>query len=164
MDLPLIDITLIVFVAISVLIGIYRGFVKEILSVAAWVLAALVAYRYGEAASQYIKPYINQEPLDLAIAYVAVFLIALIAFSVISHIISQIFSSSGMSGFDRILGGVFGILRAAIIIGVLIIVGRYMAMDQQQWWIDSGYMSHFEPLVEWLQGFIPEQYAKEIQS
>ena len=164
MTLPWIDIIMLIFVAISILIGIYRGFVKEVLSVTAWVLAAFVAFRFGQQASVYIKPYISQEPLALAVAYVAVFLVALIAFSIVGHIVSQIFASSGMSGFDRSLGSVFGVLRAAIVVAILILVGRFMAMDQQQWWLDSEFLPHFEPLVEWIKAFLPEDIIRKIEA
>ncbi len=164
MNLPLIDILIIVFFVISVMIGIYRGFVREVLSVGSWVLAALVAYRFGETVSTYIKPYINQEPLDLAIAYVVVFLAALIALSVLSHIIGQVFSSSGMSGIDRVLGSVFGVLRAAVIVAILILVGRFMAMDGQQWWLDSGFLDSFEPLVNWLKSLLPADIVQKIET
>jgi len=164
MNMPLIDIIIIAFFAISILIGVYRGFVKEVLSVTSWVLAAVIAFKFGEQASVYVKPYIKQEPLDLAVAYVAVFLLTLIAFSVISHIISQIFSSSGMTGFDRSLGSLFGALRAAIVIAILIMVGRFMALDNQQWWLDSGFLDYFEPLVEWLKTFIPADIVAKIEA
>ena len=164
MNMPWIDIVIIAFFVISILIGIYRGFVKETLSVASWALAAFVAFRFGEQASVYIKPYITQEPLDLAIAYVAVFLVSLIVFSVISHIISQIFASSGMTGIDRSIGSIFGVLRAAAIIVVLILVGRFMAMDNQQWWIDSQFIPYFEPLVDWFKSFLPADIITKIEA
>ena len=164
MNMPWIDLVIIAFFVISILIGIYRGFVKETLSVASWALAAFMAFKFGEQASVYIKPYITQEPLDLAIAYVAVFLVSLIVFAVISHIISQIFASSGMTGIDRSIGSIFGALRAAVILVVLILVGRFMAMDNQQWWLDSQIIPYFEPLVEWFKSFLPVDIIAKIEA
>ena len=164
MSVQILDIILVVFIAISILIGIYRGFVKEILSITAWTLAFIVAWRYGEQAKRFVSPYISQEPLDLAVAYVAVFLITLITLSVISYIISQLFASTGMTGLDRSLGSIFGVIRAAVIIAILILVGRFMAMDQQQWWTDSQMLPYFEPLVEWLKSFLPEDIIRKIEA
>ncbi len=164
MNMPWIDIVIIAFFVISILVGIYRGFVKETLSVGSWALAAFIAFQYGEQASVYIKPYVNKEPLDLAIAYVAVFLVSLILLSIISHIISQIFDSSGMKGIDRSIGSIFGALRAAAIVVVLILVGRFMAMDNQQWWLDSGFIPYFEPLVEWFKSYLPADIIAKIEA
>jgi len=164
MNLPLIDIIIIAFFAISILIGVYRGFVKEVLSVAAWALAALVAFKFGEQAKVFVTPYIKQEPLDLAVAYVGIFLLALIAFSIVSHIISQIFKSTGMTGFDRSLGVIFGLIRAAIVVAVLIMIGRFMALDNQQWWLDSGFLDLFEPLVDLLKSFLPGDIVAKIEA
>ena len=164
MNLPWIDIIIIVLFTISILIGIYRGFVKETLSVASWLLAAWVAFTFGEQAAVYIKPYVAQEPLDLLIAYVAVFLVALIAFSIVSYILSKIFESTGMTGIDRSIGSIFGFVRAVVIVVALIMVGRFMAMDNQQWWMDSGFIPYFEPMVEWVKTFLPEDVVAKIEA
>ena len=164
MHLPWIDLVVIAFFAISILIGIYRGFVKEVLSVASWALAAFVAFYYGEQAAAYIRPYINQEPLDLAIAYVGVFLVSLILFSVISHILSQLFAATGMTGIDRSIGSVFGAVRAVVIIVVLILAGRFMAMDNQAWWEQSQLIPLFDPLVEWFKSFLPADIVTKIEA
>lgn len=164
MSLQVLDVLLIIFFSISILIGIYRGLVKEVLSIGSWVLAGLVAFKFGEQAAVFIKPYIKQEPLDLAIAYVGVFIIALILFSIVSHLVSQLFASSGMSGIDRSLGSIFGALRAAVIVAVLVLVGRFMAMDQQQWWTESQLLPHAEPLVEAIKSYLPEDIVKKIDA
>ena len=164
MNMPWIDIVIIVLFTISILIGIYRGFVRETLSVASWLLAAYLAFAFGEQAAVYVKPYVAQEPLDLAIAYVAVFLVALIAFSIIGHILSKIFESTGMTGIDRSIGSVFGFVRAVVIVVAMIIVGRFMAMDNQQWWMDSSFIPYFEPVVEWVKSFLPEDVVAKIEA
>ncbi len=162
MSLALIDIVLIVFVVISILIGIYRGLVKEILSLGAWALAALAAYRFGVQASAYVKPYIAEPNLALIVAYVAVFLIALIALSIISFMISKLFSASGMSGIDRSLGSVFGALRAAVIIGILILVAHFLTLDSQPWWQESQLIAYFEPVADWIKSYLPESIVQKI--
>ena len=164
MNMPWLDIVIIVVFVSSRLSGGDRGFVKETLSVASWALAAFLAFQYGERASLYIKPYITQEPLDLAIAYVGVFLVCLILFSVISYIISQLFEATGMTGVDRSIGSVFGALRAAVIIVLLILVGRFMAMDNQQWWIEAQGVPYLEPLVEWFKSFLPADIVSKIEA
>ena len=164
MNLPLIDIAIFAFFIISILIGIYRGFVKEALSVVAWILAVVAAFAFGELVSVYIQPFIKQEPLNLAVAYVVVFLIAIIILSIVAHIISQLFASFGMKGIDRTMGGIFGIVRAALVVAMLILVGRFMAMDNHQWWTDSSILEYFEPTAEWLKSYLPADVIKKIQA
>lgn len=164
MNVQTLDIVLVIFFSISILVGIYRGFVKEVLSLGSWLLAGLVAFRFGEQVSVYIKPYVPQEPLDLAIAYVAVFIVALILFSIISHLISQIFASSGMGGIDRSLGSVFGAIRAGVIVAILIGVGTFMSMNEHEWWTSSQFLPYFEPLLEWMKTFLPEAIVKKIEA
>lgn len=162
--MPWIDIAMIGLFVVSILIGIYRGFVKEVLSVAAWLLAAYFAFMFGEQASVYVKPYVKQSPLDLFIAYVGVFLVALILFSIVGYILSKLFESTGMTGIDRSIGSLFGVLRAALIVVVLILVGHFMAMDHQQWWTDSNFIPYFDPLVEWVKSLLPADIVTKIEA
>ncbi len=92
------------------------------------------------------------------------FLIALIVFSIIAHIISQLFAATGMTGIDRSIGSIFGAVRAAVIVVVLILVGRFMAMDNQTWWSESQFIPFFEPLVEWFKSFLPADVVTKIEA
>lgn len=157
-----IDIAIVAIFAISILVGMYRGFVREILSVLSWVAAAVVAFMYGEMAKDWVNGYVNNPDLALAISYVIIFLAALIVFSIISYLIGRIFSATGMSGIDRSLGTVFGALRAAVIVALVMLVGRFMSFDEHGWWSGSELLAYFEPLADWIHAQLPENWQQEL--
>ncbi len=163
MSFAWLDIVVIAFVAISILVGIFRGFVKEILSLSSWVLAAFIAYNFGELAASYVTPYISEPTLALAIAYVVVFLLALIAFSIVSYLISKLFSATGMSAIDRSLGSVFGAVRAAVIMGFLILIGHFLNLQEQSWWQDSQLLEYFQPVADWIKSYLPGDVVNKIE-
>ncbi|MFT5258630.1 MAG: membrane protein required for colicin V production [Saprospiraceae bacterium] len=163
MSFAWLDVVVIAFVAISVLVGIFRGLVKEVLSLTSWVLAAFIAYQNGEIAASYLELYIKESMLALAIAYVAVFLIALIGLSVVSYLISRLFNATGMSAIDRSLGSMFGAVRAAAIMGILILIGHFLNLNDQSWWTDSQLLDYFIPVADWITSYLPESIVDKIQ-
>ncbi len=162
MSFAWLDILVIAFVAISILVGIFRGFVKEVLSLTSWVVAAFIAYRYGETAATYLSPYIKEPMLALGAAYVAVFLVALIGLSIVSYMISRLFSATGISAIDRSVGSVFGAVRAAVILGVLILIGHFLNLNEQSWWKDLQLLEYFEPVAEWIKSYLPDSIVDKI--
>jgi len=162
MNLVWVDLAIAALFVISILVGIFRGFVKEVLSVVAWLAAAWVTMTYGEAASGYLSQYISNPDIAKAASYVAVFLAALVVFSIVGYLISKVFTATGMTGIDRSLGSVFGAIRAALVVAVLILVGRYMAFEEHSWWSDSQFMGYFEQLAEWIRSYLPEKVATEL--
>lgn len=164
MNVVWVDIAIAALFLISILVGLFRGLVKEILSVTAWIAAAWVAWNYSDLASSTIQNYISNQDIAVAVAYVAVFLVALIVFSIVGYLISKIFSATGMTSIDRSLGTVFGAIRAALLVAIIILVGRYMAFEEHSWWTDSQLLGYFEQLAEWIRSYLPNKIATELIS
>ena len=82
--MSLVDIVIIVIVIVSLLIGLFRGFIREILSLVSWIGALWLAYVYCTWAAAYLEPYVDQPPLRIVLAFAAIFVVALITFSIIS--------------------------------------------------------------------------------
>lgn len=116
------DIIDICFVAILVISGILayiRGFVREILSVAAWVGAAFVTLYGYHYVQPYAHRYIANEVIANAVAGFLLFVGSLIVFSVLASALSRSVRESAASGFDRSLGFAFGVLRGVILVSLL---------------------------------------------
>jgi len=118
------DIGVIAVLLISALWAFVRGFVREVLGVAAWVGAAFVTL-YGFS---YVQPYtrqlINIPYAADGVAIVALFVVSLILFSIVSHAISSQVRQSSMSAIDRSLGFVFGLIRGAVVVCI-----AYLLLD-----------------------------------
>lgn len=174
MSFAWLDTVVIAFVTISIWVGIFRGFVKEVLSLTSWVLAVFIAFRFGGVVASYLAPYgelvasylasYGEEPVwAKPAAYVAVFLVALIALSMISYLINKSFSATGMSVVDRSLGSVFGAVRAAAIMGILILIGHFLNLQEQSWWKDSQLLEYFQPIADWIKIYLPDWVIQKIE-
>ena len=151
------DVAIIGVLLVSALWAFLRGFVREVLGVAAWVGAAFVTlYGFG-----YVRPYARQLiSIDFvadAVAGVVLFVISLILFSVISHAISSQVRGSALSAIDRSLGFAFGLFRGAVIvcIGYMLLTWAVPAQDRPTWITSARSLPAIEQGVALLERLVP---------
>ena len=124
MPITLLDIVLIVVMLISGLLAMVRGFMREVLSITAWVLAAgATLYSYTKLLP-YAKQYFNNDIVAAAAVVGGVFLVTLLVVSVLTVRISDMVLDSRVGALDRTLGFLFGLGR-----GLIIVVVAYMFFD-----------------------------------
>lgn len=151
------DVGIIGILLISALWAFLRGFVREVLGVAAWVGAAFVTL-YGFV---YVRPYARQliaiQFLADAVAGVILFVVSLILFSVISHAISSQVRDSALSAIDRSLGFVFGLLRGAVIVCIAYLLLKWAVpfQDRPSWIMSARSLPAIEQGVAVLEQLIP---------
>lgn len=150
-----VDIIIIVVLLISTLIGVFRGFIRETLSLASWIIAFYVAWIFAQEGAVYLEPYLKQVALRVPAAFAVIFLVVLIATSIISYLLYRLLAIAGISGMDRTLGAVFGITRGVILVSVLILAAVYMDFAAQPWWQGSKLVVYFTPVTDILLSLMP---------
>ena len=119
-----IDVALGGILIISALIGLMRGFVKEILSLIAWGVAAYAAWMLAEpVAKDYVSRVFNDEKIAYIAALGAIFIGTLFLIGVVNLLISQVLKMTGLGFLDRLLGLILGTVRG-VLIGALITFAR----------------------------------------
>jgi membrane protein required for colicin V production len=158
--MSVVDIFIIVTVVISLLIGLFRGFIREILSLLSWLGALWLGYAYATLGASYLEPYITQPPLRVVVAFAAIFIVALIGFSIISYLLYRLLSIAGVSGVDRSLGMLFGLVRGFVIVALLILAATFMDFTSQPWWKDSLLVQYFIPVTDLIRSLLPSDIAE----
>ena len=79
-----------------------------------------------------------------------VFIVILAVGAFLGWGVSKIVHLSGLSGTDRALGAVFGLIRAALLVGVLVLTGRYVGFDAELWWLESQIIPYGEYIADWI--------------
>ena len=128
----LVDAVLAALVLLSAFFAFYRGFVREALSVAGWVGAAVLAYTYFPTAKTWLAGYFAEGILLNIAAAGGVFLGALVVFWLIIHIVSSHVRNSPLNTLDRSLGFLFGVARGVVVIALVFLLGRYSIWDQDE--------------------------------
>ncbi len=155
--MQIVDGIILIIVLLSVMFGIFRGFVKESISVTFWILAVWVAIKFSETASAYVPSGVDSPALRLALAFGGLFVLTLIVGAIINQIVGLLVSKSGLSGTDRILGFMFGALRGLVLVTflVLLVTSFSPGMKDKQWWQSSVTLPYFDSLAEQLFGYLP---------
>ena len=127
-DIPLgwVDIALLAVLGLSVLIGLWRGFAFEIVSLLGWVAAFVIANALGPLVAGFIPFGDPGSPARLWAAYILVFVLVLLTCTLLARMLRALISATPLSVVDRLLGGVFGFVRGALI---LVVVGMLVSLS-----------------------------------
>ena len=164
MPITLLDGILLVIMLLSAVLAMIRGFVREVLSIASWVIAAIAAYLLYGQFLPFVKQYINQEYVALGVAVASVFLITLIVVSYITMRISDFVLDSRIGALDRSLGFVFGALRGMLLVVVAMMFFNWFvpAQEQPNWIATAKSKSMLDSIGNRLVAALPEDPEKVI--
>ena len=150
MDIATVDIGIICIVAISGLISLVRGFVKEAMSLVIWVAAFAVAMAFKEPAAELLVNFIDLASMRQLAAWAGLFVGTLLLGSVVNFLLGKLVSSTGLSGTDRTLGLVFGVFRGLLVVlAIVIILPQAVPVDEDPWWMASSLIPLFQGFEVW---------------
>jgi membrane protein required for colicin V production len=114
-----VDIALAVFLALSIVVGLLRGFVFEILSLAGWFAAFFAGRWLAPAVQPYVPVGESGSSLNYGVAFACVFLVALVVWSLTARLVRALVRATPLSPVDRVLGAAFGLLRGLVVLLVV---------------------------------------------
>jgi len=155
-----IDFAIIGIVIVSCVISVMRGFVREALSLAGWVVSFLIAWHLHSAFARFFQGAIEHQNLRMIVAFFVLFVLCLVAFTVLNYFAGKLVQSSGLSGADRLIGVVFGFFRGVLIITGLVALAGLSQLPQTEWWRDSVLLGNLQAVAVWLTGLLPDDVAK----
>ncbi len=144
-----IDYIIVAAFLVSVVIGLFRGFFREALSVLTWIAALWITLNYSDVLEPMLGS-IASPALKLWAARLLTFVLVLIAGGLLNALIGILVNKTGLSGTDRVLGMVFGGVRGVLLVGILVLGFRLMELDQESWWEQSRLVPLGEPVALWL--------------
>lgn len=156
--MPIIDIIIAVAIVVSIVIGFVRGFVKEAISIAALLIAIWAALYFGPAVGNVSESWLSSEELQMWFGRILVFAIILSVGGLLGWGISKLVRLSVLSGMDRLLGSLFGAARGVLLMSLFIIGGQFAGFDNDDWWLQSRLISHFEVVADWIKVMAPKGY------
>jgi membrane protein required for colicin V production len=157
------DYIVLTIFAVSVALGIWRGVVGEIIALVAWVLAFLAAKMFGAEIAPILFSGIADPAMRLVAAWVAVFVVVLVLMALLRLAVRGMLKALGLSLTDRLLGIIFGLARAAIIVFVLVAVGGMTMVIKEKWWMDAYFSAPLETAVMASKPWLPPEVAKRIR-
>lgn len=149
-----VDFTIVGIIVFSALISIVRGFAKEALSLGSWILAFFIASQFYYFITPYLT-YFRGGLIKNAIAIAILFFSTLIVCSIVSYLISELVRKTGLSGTDRLLGTVFGIIRGILVVAaILFFIDTFTGLSKTEDWQKSLLIPHFAFIISWFFNYL----------
>lgn len=148
------DLLILSVLAISVLLGLVRGFVREAIALLAWLGGMWLAWRYAPLLEPYLGGAVGDPPVSTWTARALIVLSVLIVGWLVAGILSHLLQHSGLSILvDRILGATFGFLRGVVVVAVFVLLAQFVELTQVGWWRESRLLPYASEIASWIQTF-----------
>lgn len=157
-----IDIAIIAVIALSAVIGFFRGFLREALGLATWVVAFWLAFVLATPTAGYLESWIHVDSARLAAAFALIFIVVLILGAIFNYLLGRLISSTGFAGTDRALGIVFGVVRGVAVLILLVLLAGVTPVPRDSWWQHSIFVGQLEQGAVWVRGYLPPNIAQAI--
>lgn len=149
-----VDYVIIGIIALSALISLMRGFVREALSLVVWVAAFWIAWTFFRELALHLEM-IDPPSLRLGVSFGILFLTALVLGALVNFLVGQLVDKTGLSGTDRLIGVVFGAARGVLLVAVLVLLAGLTPFPNDPWWQESRLIPFFQEVALWLKSLLP---------
>lgn len=150
------DLILLAVVAISALLGLLRGFVGVVASLAAWILAGWAAFGFGGSAAMMMSGDRSPGLGEMFGGYALCFLGVLITVWIVGYVAKRMIHESGLSGVDRAMGFVVGVARGALIASMLVMLVGFTPLAHRREWRSAALVPLFMPGAHMVRSWMPD--------
>ena len=157
-----IDVVIIALIALSAILSLFRGFVREAVALVTWLVALWVAMAFYEDLAAILSQWISTPSAQKITAFAVLFICVLLLGAIINFLASKLVDKTGLTGTDRLLGIVFGVARGGVIVAILVLLAGLTPFPQDPWWQDSQFIGYFEELAMWMRSYLPDDIADNI--
>ena len=154
------DWAFLAILAVSLLIGAWRGLVYEVLSVLGWALSFYLAQWFAPDLASRLPLQGASEPVRYAAAFVLIFVVAVLLAGLVAVLFKKMVEAIGLRPVDRTLGAAFGLVRGGILLLALTVVVNMTAFKSSAWWQQSQGAEVLTAALKGLKPVLPEQFAK----
>lgn len=150
------DVLILVVLLGSIFIGLLRGFVREAVSLTVWIIAIWGAWRFGPLVEPHLGGLLADPKVAPWVGRLAILVLVLIVGWVIGMLLGYFTRSVGLGALDRTIGLLFGAARGVVLVGLMVIGGELLHLNQESWWGRSKLIPYGEVVGDWLRAMVGE--------
>lgn len=156
------DFAVMAVVALSMLLGWWRGLVYESVSLLSWVAAYFVARLFALDVVDYVPATVGTPPAKMAVAFAILFAFTLVVGGVLAWGMNKLVKSAGLARLDGSLGAAFGLLRGGFLVLVLVLLSGMTSLPTTSAWRDALMSGALEGVASDARGWLPDGLAQKI--
>lgn len=158
------DILILAVLALSMLFGLWRGFVSGVLSLLCWIAAFWVAWAFGDRVAAFYSGFVQDSTACIIAGYVTCFLGVVIIGGLLGWAVRKLMSHSGLRGGDRFLGMLFGLARGLLLVTFAVLMLDFTAVPREaSWWRQSTLLPAFENGAAWFAQRLPPEVTHYLE-
>jgi membrane protein required for colicin V production len=159
-----VDYAIIGIIALSALVGLTRGLLREVMSFVIWLGALLIAWAFHKELAVELTRWFPNPTVRLGVAFLILVFAVLILGAIFGHLLSHLVEKTWLTGTDRVLGVIFGVARGAILVAMLAFLVALTPLPEDDWWQGSLLIGRFEVLAQLVLEHIPPQAIDWLKS
>ncbi|MBU0751241.1 MAG: CvpA family protein [Gammaproteobacteria bacterium] len=157
------DYAVLAVMAASLLLGLWRGVVSEILALLAWVVAFVAARMLAADVAPVFGGLVPDGALRYVAGFATVFVAVLVVFSIGRLVVRLLLKAVGLGWVDRALGAVFGIARGVLIALIAVLLGGLTPLPKESWWREAMLAPPLETAIIAAKPWLPAEVSKRIR-
>ncbi len=156
------DAALLAVLALSTAFAYARGIVRSLIGFVAWIAGLVAGFLFAPRLAQLAPTFTDYPLLPQAIAFVLVFVLAIVAGALLAWPLRAVVHGAGLGFLDRGLGAVFGIARGALLALVFAVIAGLSALPQRDWWQNSFFSPELEAAALAVRAWLPQAWAERL--
>ncbi len=156
------DYGVLAIVGLSIIVSVWRGAVREVLALTAWVIAFLAAQAYAPYVSQQLPFAVDNQGLRMLSGFLVVFVVVFVLATIAAMLLSKLVRAAGLGPVDRALGAIFGLLRGMLVVVTLVLVGGLTAAPRHPEWRDAMLSPPLEAAAAVVKTVLPAELSRRI--
>ena len=149
------DFVVLGVLGVSVVLGLIRGLLKEVLSLAAYAFAFVAAIWWGPRVADWLASWITQSFLRMTLAYVGVFIAVLLSIGMVNMALSALIDKTGLTPADHGLGAVFGLARGILFVLLFVTLAGFTPLPEEPWWKQAMFSKPIIDVILQIKGRVP---------
>ena len=155
-----IDWVLVALLLLSLLVGLWRGLVFEVLSVLGWIAAFFLAHWFAPDVAALLPMSWASQPIRFAAAFVLTFVVAVFVAGLLASLVRKMVAAVGLRPVDRLLGGVFGLVRGLVLLLAVAVAVDMTPLKDSPWWKESTGVPVLSAALKGLKPALPEKFSR----
>ncbi len=157
-----VDFTILAIVGLSLLVGLWRGLIGEVLALVILVAAFVVTVGFGDDVATGLAGSVQEPWLRVALGYGLCFVVVLVLGALLRFVLRKLVKGAGLGGTDHMLGLVFGLVRGVLLVVVVVFIGGFTPFPAQPWWQQSKLLPGFALAAEQMGALLPSEVRQYV--